>query len=278
MIDQDKTAVLLVAYGTRDPAAYQTYLNIKAAYENEFQSCEVSLAFTAGALRKKMAQVAGIAIYNPFTALAELQDRGYRNIAIQSLQIVPGSEFHHVSILVQSLRTISGRFGFGRLAMGMPLLSGIGDCRNVSRALSSNFDRTTSIGKDVYSQRASDEAVVLMGHGTGHPADSAYCQMAQVLGQDHSLTFLGTLDGYPGRGEVLEQLRDLKVRKIRLMPFLLVAGAHALSDLAGDGPGSWKSAFEKEGFDVEVSLQGLGENEEIVKIFLEHTRASIGQL
>jgi len=54
VIDQDKTAVLLAAYGTRDPAAYQTYLSLKAAYENEFQGNEICLAFTAGALRKKM--------------------------------------------------------------------------------------------------------------------------------------------------------------------------------------------------------------------------------
>jgi len=278
VIYQDKTAVLLVAYGTRDPAAYQTYLSIKAAYVKEFNSLEVCLAFTAGALRKKMAEVAGTAIHNPLTALAELQDRGYRNIAVQSLQIVPGSEFHLVSGLVQSLRTVSGRLGFGSLSVGMPLLSGIDDCRKVSRALSSHFDMITVGSEGVYSQRSSNEAVVLMGHGTGHPADSAYCQMARVLGTDHSLVFLGTMDGYPGRKEVLEQLKSSGIKKIRLMPFLLVAGAHALSDLAGDGPGSWKSAFEKEGFEVCVYLQGLGENEEIVRIFMEHTGAAIDQL
>ncbi len=49
-------------------------------------------------------------------------------------------------------------------------------------------------------------------------------------------------------------------RRVRLVPFLLVAGGHATKDLAGDGPESWKSAFEREGFEVEVQLQGMGEN------------------
>ena len=39
------------------------------------------------------------------------------------------------------------------------------------------------------------EAVLLVGHGTGHPADSLYSLMAQVLKRDHLNVFLGTMEG-----------------------------------------------------------------------------------
>ena len=41
------------------------------------------------------------------------------------------------------------------------------------------------------------------------------------------------------------------------------------------GPESWKSTLEREGFEVEVHLRGLGEMEGIVSIFLEHTRRAL---
>jgi sirohydrochlorin cobaltochelatase len=65
------------------------------------------------------------------------------------------------------------------------------------------------------------------------------------------------------------------VRKVRLLPFLLVAGGHAVNDIAGAGPESWKSTLEREGFEVEVHLRGLGDMESIVSILLEHTRSAL---
>jgi sirohydrochlorin cobaltochelatase len=117
-----------------------------------------------------------------------------------------------------------------------------------------------------------------MGHGTSHIADGAYSQMAGILEKDYHNVFLGTMDGYPGIDEVLWQLKRSKLKKIRLMPFLLVCGGHALEDMAGDRPTSWKSTFEEKGFRTEVYLKGLADNREILSIFFEHTRKAAGRL
>ena len=39
---------------------------------------------------------------------------------------------------------------------------------------------------------------------------------------------------------------------------MLVAGDHALNDMAGEDPESWKSRLETEGFAVRGTLRGLG--------------------
>jgi sirohydrochlorin cobaltochelatase len=111
-----------------------------------------------------------------------------------------------------------------------------------------------------------------MGHGTNHPADSVYSLMARILETDHRNVFLGTLEGFPGVDDVLRQARRSTVEKVILMPFLIVAGGHALEDLAGDSANSWKSVFERAGFGTEVHLKGMGKNYDVVKIFIEHTR------
>ena len=54
------------------------------------------------------------------------------------------------------------------------------------------------------------------------------------------------------------------------MPFMLVAGDHATNDMASDEEDSWKSILEKEGFKVNIHLQGLGEYSGIQDKFVNH--------
>jgi len=54
------------------------------------------------------------------------------------------------------------------------------------------------------------------------------------------------------------------------MPFMLVAGDHAINDMASDDEDSWKMKLQSEGFIVEPSLKGLGEIRGIQDIYIEH--------
>ncbi|MCG4763841.1 sirohydrochlorin cobaltochelatase, partial [Fusicatenibacter saccharivorans] len=75
---------------------------------------------------------------------------------------------------------------------------------------------------------------------------------------------------YPEIDEVIVNLKKDKVSKVRLMPFMLVAGDHAINDMAGDEDDSWNSILIKNGFKTEVHLKGLGENEAIQNKFVKH--------
>ena len=50
------------------------------------------------------------------------------------------------------------------------------------------------------------------------------------------------------------------------------------AELAGEEEDSWKSAFEKAGYQVECVLKGLGELEAIQQIFVEHAQAAMDTL
>jgi sirohydrochlorin cobaltochelatase len=71
---------------------------------------------------------------------------------------------------------------------------------------------------------------------------------------------------------VLDSLNESGVKKVRLIPFMVVAGDHALNDLTGNESDSWKSMLEQEGFETDYYLKGMGENDEVVKIFVKHTK------
>jgi sirohydrochlorin cobaltochelatase len=269
-------AIVLVAYGSLNAEARKTYEKIRAAFQREFTGSKIMIAFTSDFIRRKLAQDEGVYVQNPLTALAELQDEGHANVVVQSLHVAPGSEFHEVSALVSVLRSVRGKFGFRNMEMGMPLLNSGRDFDSVSEALAPEFYRVAVDGEVKNSLRDPEEtAVVLMGHGTDHPADSAYSRMARVLERDHRNAFLGTMDGFPGLEEAMADVRAAGVANVRLMPFMVVAGEHATKDLAGDDPKSWKSVFERAGFEVELNLQGMGKNPRIVEVFVEHTKMAV---
>lgn len=276
MSAQEPPAIVLVAYGSLDPEARGTYERIRAAFRREFPESEVRIAFTADFIRRKIARDGGKFVHNPLTALAELQDEGHADVVVQSLHVAPGSEFHEAAALVSALASVRGKFGFRNLEMGVPLLASGRDFDLTSEALAPEFDRVTIDGEVKNRPRSPEEtAVVLMGHGTDHPADCAYSRMAKVLERDHRNVFLGTIDGFPGLEETMAEVKGAGVAKVRLIPFLVVAGGHAKKDLAGEDPRSWKCSFERAGFEVDLNLQGMGENPRVAEVFAEHTKMAV---
>ena len=57
-----------------------------------------------------------------------------------------------------------------------------------------------------------------------------------------------------------------------MMPFLLMAGEHARWHMMESGKRSWKSRFERAGFEVECVLKGLGEYEEVRRHYVQHIK------
>jgi sirohydrochlorin cobaltochelatase len=48
--------------------------------------------------------------------------------------------------------------------------------------------------------------------------------------------------------------------------------------MAGDEEDSWKTAFSNAGYEVVCLLRGLGENETIRNIYVDHAKEAIGKI
>ena len=77
---------------------------------------------------------------------------------------------------------------------------------------------------------------------------------------------------------MIAKVKEGEYKKVVLEPLMIVAGDHANNDMAGDEDGSWKTEFEKAGYDVTCLVRGLGELEPIQKLFVEHAQAAIDSL
>lgn len=81
----------------------------------------------------------------------------------------------------------------------------------------------------------------------------------------HDRFHVSTIEGYPTLATTVAQLKRERVRRVTLVPLLLVCGNHTKEDIAG----TWRAELERQGFEVTVRMRGLGENADIRALYLD---------
>jgi len=193
-------------------------------------------------------------------------DEDFTHVVVQSLQTIPGQEFHAIS---ETARSFSGMpKGMKKVVVGLPLLATTQDLERTAEALSSMAPKG----------RAPGEAVIFVGHGTKHPANVYYPGLQYYLWKKDRLSFVGTVEGSPSLDDVLAELAKNNVKKAYLLPLLSVAGDHAHNDIAGEESDSWKSSLTKAGIVCVPVLKGTGESDAVVAIWVDHIKAAMEHL
>jgi sirohydrochlorin cobaltochelatase len=157
--------------------------------------------------------------------------------------------------------------GFQRIVLGDPLLATQQDMQRAAEA----------VIRTIPPQRRRTDAVVLMGHGTHHPANAFYAALMFQLQLEDPNIFVGTVQGYPEIGLIKELLLKKNIKTAYLMPFMSVAGEHAKNDMAGDEDDSWKSVLTKAGITCVTILKGTAEYDDFVDIWVSHLKGTLGE-
>ena len=183
---------------------------------------------------------------------------GIEQVIVQPTHIINGFEYEKMKEEMSGFED-----KFLSIRAGKPLLSSANDYKKAIHAVMEDAGLEEG------------EALVLMGHGTEHPANSAYPALeytAHLLG--YRQVIVGTVEGFPELSDVITKMEIGNLKKVLLMPFMVVAGDHAKNDMAGDED-SWKRKLEAAGYEVRTKIKGLGEIKEIRNIFIDHVREAM---
>lgn len=252
-----KKAILLVAFGSSEESAQISFENIHSKTKAAYPDVPVFWAYTSHIIRHKLAKMGKAELDSPEVALAKMADEGFTHVAVQSLHTIVGEEYHNLRRVVGSFDSMGA---FEKIILGYPLLATQKDIERVTEAIINTIPK----------ERKKDEAVVLMGHGTHHPANAFYAAlMFQVQLKDPNV-FVGTVEGYPEVGDIQAWLIKKGIKKAWLMPFMSVAGDHAKNDMAGEEEDSWKSILTKAGIQCETVLKGTAEFDDFLNIWVDH--------
>lgn len=263
---ENKDAIVVMSFGTtytesRKATIEKTVAEIQAAHPNT----KVVLAFTSHIIVDRIQQKEGIKIPTPEEALADLKQDGYTRVALTTLDLIPGMEYAYDSAIFDLYKD-----QFKKMTLGTSLMYWTGqekqrdDVTEFLQAIRTEFPKT---GKK--------DAILLMQHGTPHPAN-AYYSVVQArlteMGMDNVLLY--TVEGWPSLETVIPKLKAKGIKNVTLIPIMMVAGDHANNDMAGAEPDSHKSILEKEGFKVSTYIHGVGENENVRKLFVDRANES----
>ena len=259
MKDGDRIALLAVHFGTtHDDTRTATLDAMNRLLQDSFPEFAFREAWTSRMILYRLSR-RGVHRDTPEEALLKMADEGFTHVVVQPSTLLDGAEMESLRLDVARVR-----HRFKEIRIGNPLLYSVEDCRNLASLLWDKYGRKVE-GRD-------GAHLVFVGHGTHTPANALYCQMDHIFRTEfHRSVHVATIEGYPDFDALLKELKTGGARSLTLVPFLFTAGDHAKNDIDGE----WRENLEREGYEVEVILEGLGSDPSVLALFAKHLRFAL---
>ncbi|MBR3331406.1 MAG: sirohydrochlorin cobaltochelatase, partial [Mogibacterium sp.] len=237
----------------------------QAISEAAGESWSVRRCFTSQTIINLISKREGIRTDNVADAFERAAAEGVNNLVVQPTHLMKGIEYDK---LFGVLSDFSG--SFDKTAVGDPLLTSDEDFRRVADALA----------EASASYEDGSTAMVFMGHGSEADANRVYDRMQSVLSSKGKADyFVGTVEAEPSLDDVIRAVGKGNYKRVVLRPLMLVAGNHAVNDMASaDDPDSWYSRFSAEGYETVCIIEGLGQLPEVRAIYADHAYKAIASL
>lgn len=256
---QTKKAILAVSFGTSHEDTRKVTIDaIEDSMREVFSDYPVYRAWTSKMIIRKLKNRDNIIVPTVREAMEQMISDGITDVLVQPTHVINGIEND-----LMKEDALSYRDSFHSISFGDPLLTTEEDSHKVIAAIAEEFSNITK-----------KQALVFMGHGTTHFANSIYAALDYTFkDKGYHNFFLGTVEAYPSMESLKKMVKAYQPEEVVLAPFMIVAGDHAKNDMAGDDPESWYSQFKDEGYEVKAVLKGLGEYKGIRRLFIDHIRA-----
>lgn len=261
-----KAGILLAAFGVSSAQGGQTLKGMEERVRTSFPGLPVRWAFTSPLMRERLAGQWKKSD-SVEKALQKMAFERFERVAVQPLYVVAGMEY--AEVLDETSRVQSS---FNCLRTGAPLLDVNADLNRAAQALASSLP----------AERSSNEVVLCMGHGSQHPSQTRYTELAKAMEAHMSGVFMATMKGETRLDHILPKLDALAAqgwsRKVWLVPLLSLVGRHALEDMAGNAPDSWRSRLAVAGYEALPVLHGLVEYPAFAALWLERLAVAVRDL
>jgi len=252
-----KKAIMSISFGTKLTDVNQRNLHaLEADYKSDHPECELYNVITNESLIK-IIQKEGDPVYAVRECMARMVLDGVTHLYAQPAYILNGSEFEELQAMIYSHKA-----DFISVKCGNPLLTNHEDYVRTCRA----------IMEEDYADLKSNEAVVLVGHGSDHFSNAVYCTLDYVFkDQGFENTHVCTFNAFPQVDAVIRHLKkNPAIDTVHLSPFMFVAGESAMEGVCGDADNSMKSRIEQAGYKVLAHRKCLGEYAGIRKVYRDH--------
>ena len=270
--------ILLVAFGSTWEQAYDTFDKVVEDYKASFSGWDVYLSFSSAICINQARAGENVDpkdYYDPEYWLTAIGLAGYKQVVVQSLQVIPGEEYRRVrdSYVKDFMNNRNGDFTDAymksldrQVVVGTPLMAEESDAKTLATTLNNEADVKAAVAQGI---------VAFMGHGNPEGYDYyggnvRYLQLENYLRDINTNYYVGTVDmedtyvdnvlEHVAGGDFDIAVGDVTVsmsyaangaKKAQLYPLMSIAGDHAHNDMADpDDDESWFSMFNAAGIET----------------------------
>ena len=270
--------ILLVAFGSTWEQAYDTFDKVVDDYKANFSGWDVYLSFSSAICINNARAGENVDpkdYYDPEHWLTAIGLAGYKQVVVQSLQVIPGEEYRRVrdSYVKDFMNNRNGDFTDAymksldrQVVVGTPLMAEESDAKTLATTLNNEADVKAAVAQGI---------VAFMGHGNPEGYDYyggnvRYLQLENYLRALNTNYYVGTVDmadtyvdnvlEHVAGGDFDIAVGDVTVsmsyaandaKKAQLYPLMSIAGDHAHNDMADpDDDESWYSMFNAAGIET----------------------------
>ena len=270
--------ILLVAFGSTWEQAYDTFDKVVDDYKANFSGWDVYLSFSSAICINNARAGENVDpkdYYDPEHWLTAIGLAGYKQVVVQSLQVIPGEEYRRVrdSYVKDFMNNRNGDFTDAymksldrQVVVGTPLMAEESDAKTLATTLNNEADVKVAVAQGI---------VAFMGHGNPEGYDYyggnvRYLQLEDYLRALNTNYYVGTVDmdetyaedvlNHIAGGTFDYQIGDVTKtisypenasKKAQLFVLMSIAGDHAHNDMADDEDDeSWYSMFNAAGIET----------------------------
>ena len=270
--------ILLVAFGSTWEQAYDTFDKVVDDYKANFSGWDVYLSFSSAICINNARAGENVDpkdYYDPEHWLTAIGLAGYKQVVVQSLQVIPGEEYRRVrdSYVKDFMNNRNGDFTDKymksidrQVVVGTPLMAEESDAKTLATTLNNEADVKAAVAQGI---------VAFMGHGNPEGYDYyggnvRYLQLEGYLRALNTNYYVGTVDmdetyaedvlNHIAGGTFDYQIGDVTKtisypenasKKAQLFVLMSIAGDHAHNDMADDEDDeSWYSMFNAAGIET----------------------------
>ena len=252
-----KYGILVVSIGTTcEDAEEKSIVALEKKILEKYPDRQVFHAYSSP-IERRLLSSRGRQVPSVAEALREMSAKKITHCMILPTYLVYGEEYEKLVEIVEEEKK-----NFIETVIAKPLIGDKKDMLYISHTL-----------RELYKKQP-HTAIVMMGHGTCQPGNVVYEELQNVCRElGYEDMYIGTVKSYPSIDVILQMLSDTGTKKVTLLPFLFLAGAHVRKDMIGENQNSWRRLLEQQGMEVTAVLKGLGEYEEIQALYCKHLQA-----
>lgn len=219
MKEKKTTAIILTVFGSIiEQEKYQAF---KKRVEEEFEDCDVYIAVSSVFILKVLLSK-GFEYKNLIQNLADADQKGYKNIIVASLTLFPTYEHEKTKKIVHSFREFSA--------------SNI----TTTHAIFTKTKDTTLFLKELDTLiKKKNRANLYVLHGTPKLESAGLASVdyvTQYLQMKSSKNYVCSIEGafafFAIKEELIKKMKKEGVKKVQIIPMLLVSGNHYIKDIA----------------------------------------------